>query len=819
MKQVYLKLFLAIALLCILIDPVKAQNLNGKIYGTITTQDNKPAAGINLLIVEINRATSTNDKGDYQLPDIVPGTYTLRVTAVGIAAQQKRITITQRHNVRLDFTLSEHAKQLTEVLINRSRKHAHQHPMLQKADIGELDLPQSTGVVTNQLINDEQVNHLGDAVRNVAGVTLTQTRGGVGETFTARGYSIGITGSSGSIFKNGVLTNTAGFPEASSLESVEVLKGSSALLYGSTSGGLIINMITKKPKFENGGEVSFRSGSYNTYKPAFDIYGPLGKNLAYRVNGVYENSGSYRSSVHTERAYINPSLQYNAGEHTTLLLEGDYLKGSLTPDWGVGSLDTGRALPFSTTRSRFINTIWAYNHMDQYAGTVTVNHYINSLWRLNVITSAQGTFIDAYGSSLPNTVSPTGEWYRGLARTKTREDDYTTQIHINGTFYTSGIKHQILVGTDAAAVVTYNYAFNISGLSTLNGVSYGVYDLINTLNADLYAARTDIAPSTATVLTKSPSYRLGYYGQDLVSLSEKFKILAGLRYSIQQTVQPFITTLSTHITDRSLTALNRIDKAFSPKLAFLYEPTNHTTAYFTYSNNFIVNTGTDVTTGQALAPSIVTQYETGIKNTWFDGKVNVNIALYQITNSNLAVVAPYKADGMTANTDNTVKTLSGQTTSRGVELEVSGKLSKNFYFTTGYSYNHAYYSKSTSLYGSPLLGEPLVINPAHTANGAVFYTFSQSKLKGLKLGATAYYTGFRYAGYNNTVGQTQKYNRLLPVPGFTTIDLTAGYAYHQLSLLASITNLTNTSSYLIHDNYSVTPIAPTHLLTTVAYKF
>ncbi|MEJ7664055.1 MAG: TonB-dependent receptor plug domain-containing protein [Hymenobacter sp.] len=103
------------------------------------------------------------------------------------------------------------------------------------------------------MIQDQQVNRLGDALRNVSGVSLTQQRGGVAETFSARGYSIGVGGAGGSIFKNGLLSNTRGFPDASTLESVEVLKGAAALLYGNVSGGLLINLVTKKPRYNWGG--------------------------------------------------------------------------------------------------------------------------------------------------------------------------------------------------------------------------------------------------------------------------------------------------------------------------------------------------------------------------------------------------------------------------------------------------------------------------------------------------------------------------------------------------------------------------------------
>ena len=232
----------------------------------------------------------------------------------------------------------------------------------------------------------------------------------------------------------------------------------------------------------------------------------------------------------------------------------------------------------------------------------------------------------------------------------------------------------------------------------------------------------------------------------------------------------------------------------------------------------MVNTGTDVNTGQGLKPSLVSQYEAGTKNELFDGKIIANLSVYRIINSNLAVVAPFKADG-TVNSDNTVKELSGQTTSDGFDIDITGHLSKNFYFITGYSYNNARYTKTSGLKGSPILGERLVISPVSTANATLFYTFDSPALKGFKVGATAFYTGSRMAGYNNTVGQKQPYSRLIPVGGFTTLDLTAGYTYKKMSLLVSLTNVTNTLNYLIHDNYSITPIAPRQFLTTLAYRF
>ncbi len=809
LDTIVLKLTFFILILC---NTVKADDLtSGKISGTITTSDGKPAAFVTVAIKEINRATVTADDGSFVITNIKAGNYTLVVSFIGAKSQEKYITVTASKITTANFILSENSSQLNEVIISANKR--PKPVSADKANIRSLDLPQSTGTVNSRVIEDQQINRLGDAVKNVSGVSLTQTRGGVGETFSARGYSIGITGASGSIFKDGVLTNTAGFPEASTLESVEILKGSAALLYGNVSGGLIINMVTKKPKFDYGGEVSMRYGSYNMFKPSFDVYGPVSENTAFRLIGVYENDGSYRNHVYTIRKYVNPSLLFNLGKKTTLLVEGDYLRESLTPDFGIGSLNNGRAIPTMVARSQYINTSWAYSHMNQFSGMATLNHQFNDNWHLNAIISGQGTDIDSYQASLPNTVSATGEWSRGLARANTVENDYTGQVNLTGKFTTGTVSHQVLIGTDATKVLNITNGYSING----KNISTYVYDKINTIDLTKYTQRTDIPNALDTSRTTAPVYRLGAYAQDLVSITNKIKVLAGIRWSWQQTYQTNIQYLLTQ-TSAGGTAITRYDRAFTPKVAFIYEPTTNNSFYLSYSNNFMVNSGTDVNTGQGLKPSLVNQYEAGSKNELFDGKIIANVSVYRIINSNLAVVAPFKADG-TINSDNTIKQLDGETTSDGVDVDITGHLSKNFYFITGYSYNNARYTKTTGLKGSPLLGERLVISPVSTANATLFYTFTNPGLKGFKVGATAFYTGNRMAGYNNTVGQAQAYSRLVPVSGFTTLDLSAGYTYKKISLLASVTNVTNTLNYLIHDNYSITPIAPRQFLTTLAYHF
>lgn len=805
MKHYSIKLIL-IGCFILIVSITNSIAQTGTLKGHVTTSDGQAAANVNISLKENKKSTASTENGAFEIKKVNVGKHTVVVSFVGLKPQEKVVVITANQTTELDFKLLESADKLSEVIIS-GHKTLNERPVSgTKSGISNMDLPQTIASIGHTVIADQQATRLGDVLKNVSGVSLTQTRLGVNETYSARGYSIGITGGAGNILKNGLMSNIAGMPEAATLESVEVLKGSSAMLYGNVSGGLIVNMVTKKPKFNYGGEVSMLVGSNQQYKPIVDLYGPITKNLAFRVVGTYENDKSYRDVVKTERTYINPSFLYKFGKKTTLLVQGDYLNAKLTPDFGIGTLDSGRVLPTTIARNKFLNVLWAYNNVRSVTGSFNLEHKLSDNWQLSVLGSIQKTDVDSYGAGLPNVVSKTGVWNRALARAKSTEKDYTGQFNFNGKVNTGRIGHQILIGADYTRITIATDSF-----PTIR------YDTINILDTPLYTRRNDVPDVALIKITTAPSNRAGVYVQDLISLTSKLKVLAGLRWSYQETVRTRIFTTATQATTDGATA-NANDKAFSPKVAIVYQPVKNTSLFASYSNNFTTNTGTDVY-GSLLQPSIINQYELGVKNNFLNGKLAANLSIYRIINSNLAQQAQFTADGVTLNSNTAIKELRGQTTSDGFEVDLNGALSKNFYFMAGYGYNYMRFTKTTGAKGSNIEGERVVINPAHTANATIFYTFTNADLRGLKVGASAFYTGDRLGGYNNTVGQTQLGSRLVPLSGFTTVDLSAGYSYRQVSLLCKLSNIFNTLNYLVHDNYSIAPIAPRQLIATLAYKF
>jgi iron complex outermembrane receptor protein len=677
-----------------------------------------------------------------------------------------------------------------------------------RSGLKPMDTPQSVQVIDNQVIAQQQAIRLSEVIKNANGVYVGSARGGAQESFFSRGYDM----SANNMFKNGFRLNAGSIPEVASLEKVEFLKGGSALLYGNVAPGGILNLVTKTPSFKKGGEVAMQAGSNSYYKPSVDFYGPLNKYIAYRFTGSYENSESFRDVVKKERFYINPSVLFKASDKTEILLQGDYLKDNWTPDFGTGVI--GKVL-VDIPRNTYLGALWSNGQTKQSTVSALVKHDFNDNWKLNFNTSFQNYDRTSKGTERiqPSPASATyGDWKRPLGQNKNLEQIIGEQLSLQGFFSTGAIKHQLFTGADLENSFSQAYTFTFSPTTYGNG---------NIFDFDNFNQGGDIPNATNTKIVKTDTNRFGIYAQDLISVTDKFKVLAGLRWSWQE------AQVNTHDLTKNpvviTKAAKRKDEAFSPKIGLVYQPTKDMSLFTSYTNSFTPNTGTTVN-GVAIEPSILDQYEVGVKKDFWRGVLSTNVTLYQITNSNLAQTAEFKADGSN-NTDSSIKVLSGETKSKGVEIDIIAKPMEGLNITAGYSYNDMRYTKTSGINGSFVVGDRLVRTPANTANLSLFYTLPSGALKGFSFGTLANYIGNRLGGWNNqivvnpTTGAVTVNDREIPLEGYTTIDLSAGYEWKQFSILCKLSNVANVLNYTVHENYSVNPIAPRQVMATLKYKF
>ena len=750
----------------------------------------------------------------------------LALSLISFASYSQNYSSAENTSTANDTVKNKKGEILNEVIVTKNKEPKPVTAV--RSGLKPMDNPQAVQAIGSEVIEQQQAIRLSEVVKNANGVYVSSARGGAQESFFSRGYDM----SANNMFKNGFRYNSGSIPDVSGLEKVEFLKGGSALLFGNVAPGGILNLVTKTPQFKQGGEISMQMGSYAYYKPAFDFYGPLSKSIAFRINGSYENSESFRDVVKNERLYINPSLLFIVSPKTQITVQGDYLTADWTPDFGTGII--GKQI-LDLPRNAFYGSLWSNGNTKSASASVLVNHDFNKNWKLNFNSSYQnynrGQKSTAQMSNLDDTkVYPIpGYWNRGLTQAKNLEQILGDQLSLQGNFSTGSVKHQLYTGVDweNSFATAYTYAFNEKAVMVNGKNDPNIYDRINLYDFDPSTQRNDIPEARATQIAKTETNRFGAYFQDLISITEKFKILAGIRWSWQEAE---VTTYKEVLTSGKQTVApenavpvvtpKRLDNAFSPKAGLVYQPTKEISLFGSYSNSFTPNTGTTVDL-QPIKPSIIDQYEAGIKTELFQGLLSTNVTVYQITNSNLAQTAQFKADG-TPNVDTTLKVLSGETKSKGIEIDITAKPVEGLNIIAGYSYNDMRYTKTSGLNGSFIEGDRVARTPANTANLSFFYTVPEGLLKGVSFGAIGNYIGKRIGGWNSQYDSTRPggiWDREIPLEGYTTIDVSAGYTWRKISILCKLSNITNELNYTVHENYSVNPIAPRQVMTSLRYKF
>ena len=723
-------------------------------------------------------------------------------------------------------------QQIEDINMHKTGNPNTARPISSKSNLSIMENPQPISIVTHEIIEQQQAKQLSDVLQNVNGLYITSSRGNSQDSFGGRGFILG----NDNIFKNGTRVNSGVFPEVSGLERVEVLKGANAMLYGNTAAGGIINMITKKPRFNFGGSIGLNGGSWNSYKPTVDFYGPLSDKIAFRLNGAYEYADSFRDVVTSSKYYFNPSFLVNLGEKSQLIVEADYLKNDFTPDFGLGSItnkDLSYSLNDSVGRNVFFGTDWQYQNVQQASTNITFNHQFNTNWTFNAVASYQNYTKDYFSAEKIQWefATPTAtrlSWKRPFNKTYNEQNFGSGQININGEINTGKINHKLLFGADADYNQADSYAYTLGSTN-------------NVLYLDDPSTWGNVAMPTTTLNNRNRinTRRIGVYAQDFISLTKEIKVIAGLRWSYIENMATINTNFITNvksITNNSATS----DQALSPKLGIVYMANDNLSVFATYTNSFVPNAGetssqlgalnTTGTPAEVLArtqnlskegikPTTVDQYEIGVKKNLWNNTLAVNLSVYQIENNNTYQSYWYQnAAGAIVTPDSNLKEYAGKVRSRGVELDITGNPTANLSIIGGVSYNNSVY------FDTPENGyvekQRLVRTPETTANASVFYKFT-NHVKGLKIGAGAYYMGNRLGGWNDSKSTDISRNgvsRAFAIKDYVTVNASVGYEWDKFSIQGKVGNLFDTENYNVHENYSVNPITPRNYYVTVTYK-
>lgn len=580
-----------------------------------------------------------------------------------------------------------------------------------KSSVALRDEAQSVQVVTPQTIEDFQVRSLDDAMKFVSGMTQSNTLAGTQDGFIKRGFG---SNADGSILRDGIRSSLSRNFSATS-ERVEVLKGPASLLYGALEPGGLINVISKKPQYQWGAQLEADSSSFGGGSLAVDVTGPIAESgLAFRLIVERQHEDYWRNFGEEEHSLIAPSLSWE-GERLRLNLAYEYKEYSSPVDRGTVIIN---GKPAKVSYNDRFGESWSKAEGIDELLTATADYQLSDDWSTRLTYGWNNERYD-YAEARPDPNgfnSPAGAMRR---RSDGSEHDNQTQYLAwdwIGNTNLFGQRHDLLIGADTERVDNFRD-------DTWRGPAVGGFNIYNPVYGNL------AAPS---VLNLSQSDRRdelhsrSFYVKDNWHLGEQWILVLGGRYQrFEQLAGQGRDALYQSTTDRN-------DTTFIPFGGLVFQLNDQVTLYGNYSKSFVPN-ASDANTGQAFDPEEGRSYELGVKLDLPRG-IGASLALFDIEKENVVV------------SNNNVSEAAGKVGSRGVELDISGRLSERWELLGSYAYT------DTEILDDPANEGNELVNAAHNIGSLylVHHLHLPQELGQWKLGGGARYVGERAGDNTNT---------------------------------------------------------------------
>jgi len=595
-----------------------------------------------------------------------------------------------------------------------------------KTDTPLMQTPVSVKVVPQQVMKDQQVITVDQALRNVSGAVAGA--GGTG-TFFLRGFG------SSNIYRDGFLNQSqwSHTEDLTNVERVEVLKGPGSILYGRSEPGGLVNFVTKQPLDTPYYSLQQQFGSFDHYRTNIDVGGPLteNKDLTYRFNFGYQTNNTFQEFGGNERIFVAPSVRWKISDKTTSTLKVEY---SDIKETGDGTVPLMGDRPAPIPRSRNLGDPWNLQEDEYVMVSLNTEHALNDSWKL------QHRFnYSNYNYTLTG-FNPDGDWApidpligdisRSFFAQNIDGNDYQhnffTAVEVTGKFETGFAKHTLLMGGD------YYHSDNRYTNAGF-GANPNQYDISN-IYLPTHQAGSPIINAADVTTTNSTLPWFGLYMQDQIELPYNVHLLVGFRYDNAE-----INSIATGEYATDLTQ-SHADK-LSPRAGMLWQPIPELSVYGSYTENF--GASNTVSRGIPLPPQTATQWEAGIKSELFDGRFTGTIAYFDLKKQN----TPVAVDALTTKAV-------GEAQSKGMELDITGEILAGWNIIGAYAYTPFAKTIDNGVdadgSASSQNGKRLNNAPKHSGSLWTTYEFQQSVLQGLKLGAGMQAVGQREIGYNET---------------------------------------------------------------------
>ncbi|MES2240237.1 MAG: TonB-dependent receptor [Bacteroidota bacterium] len=781
------------------------------IKGQITLNDNQSPENISVILKGTRLGTITDAKGNYKIKNVKSGSHTLKISGIGYVTKEIKINLVNGQELNQNAKIETNSEELTEVVINGGRKNhfaRKENVQVSRLPLKNLENPQVYTTITGELLKEQVVTNFDDALKNVPGLTplwASTGRGGDGTAYySLRGFAVQPT------MVNGLPGLTNGSLDPANIDRIEVIKGPSGTLFGSSliSYGGLINTTTKKPYKGFGGEVNYTVGSYALNRVTVDLNTSLNekKSLNFRINSSYNKQNSFQDAGFRESFFVAPSFSYEVNNRLSFLINTEFMSNESTNPTML-FLDRGNPLKVHNIDELNYDNKRSYTNDEltiktpSYNIQAQMNYKLSDQWTSQTVFSRSSAKSKGYYSYLYETTAyyPTITDGIVLGRYFNYQDsqDLTTDIQQNfiGDFKIGSLRNRIVAGLDYFKRTTADYGSDYFG----NGNIYigndlasfnAVFGPSNGDTGDLTKSGSDAIVGDARNNNKTKQEVYSAYVSDVINILPQLSAMASVRV------------------DRFMNAANGAynQTAFSPKFGLVYQPIIDKVSIFAnYMNGFSniapqedVN-GADKTP-RAFNPEHANQIEFGTKLNLFSDKLYATLSYYDIK------VTDQVYNIRNSATDITYFQNGGQR-NKGFEAEFVANPINGLNVILGYSYNDATLTNGD---GDFVGFRPESAGAYNLANLWASYKFTQGILRGFGLGF-----GGNYVGDNKIMNRS--ISGTFTIHEYTVLNSSLFYNAEKFNITLKLNNIANKE---IYDGWStIHPKDPRTVAASFSYRF
>lgn len=624
-----------------------------------------------------------------------------------------------------------------------------------RGDFSAMETPQADIKIDENALRNSGAIDLSQALDLSASVSRQNNFGGLWNSFALRGF-VGDENLPSNYLVNGFNAGRGfgGSRDLSGIESVEVLKGPRAALFGRGEPGGTVNLVTKRPTFDTAGALNLSIGSFNTYRMDVDYTTPLSDAVAIRLVGFYEDAESFRDTIESTKQGVTPSIAWQVNEDSQLVYELEYSHQEVPFDRGVIAIDDELGL---IPESRFLGEPGdGPIEADVIGHQLEFQHDFNQNWSALVGVNYRETSLEGYATEtgFGDVIDEEINRFR-----RYRDYDATYQVirtELKGKFEFGGLEHRLIVGVDSDKFENDQFVLRVRGDQYINVFNpvYGAYPL------------PEPAPNGDKVETQES---VGIFIQDQISLTEKLDVRIGARYDDYK--QVLNNRRSNSITEQTETRI-------SPQFGVVYETSESLSLYAAYGENFRPLSGND-SDGNGFEPNQSTSIEAGVKFSLNNDALLGTVTLFKVEQENILVV-----DDPSAWTSAAI----GEAESQGFEIDLQGEIVEGLELWASYTYVDA-----------KTKNEFFDANFGYTVEaGSSLLNIPEHQLS-LQLVKTAQVSGrpFEYGGGLLHVGERNGFfGTDFELPSYTTLRAFALYEVsNALALRAEVDNLLDETYY------------------------